>query len=207
LIGNKVANNGIGIMLAYSSDNNVLSGNDATASNQYGIYLDSSSDNTLSGNDVAANKEDGIWLRNCSGNKIFHNNFSNNTYQTYVESSINTWDDGYPSGGNYWSDYDGVDTHSGPYQNETGSDGKGDTPYTIDMNNRDKYPLLLPRILGDVNGDGTVNILDSITIGNSFLAKPGNTNWNPNADVNCDDVINILDSIVIGNHFLETAIY
>lgn len=62
-------------------------------------------------------------------------------------------------------------------------------------------------IPGDINGDRTVNILDSIIIGNSFLAKPGDANWNPNADVNCDDVINILDSIVIGNHFLETAIY
>jgi hypothetical protein len=52
------------------------------------------------------------------------------------------WDNGYPSGGNYWSDYTGTDLYSGPYQNETGSDGIGDTSYDIDVNNRDNYPLM-----------------------------------------------------------------
>lgn len=60
-----------------------------------------------------------------------------------------------------------------------------------------------PAVLGDVNGDTVVNILDSILIGNSFLAKPVDAKWNPNADINNDNVINILDSIVLGNHFLE----
>ncbi len=56
----------------------------------------------------------------------------------------NAWDIGYPSGGNYWSDYNGSDLLSGPYQNETGGDGIGDTPYVIDVNNMDKYPLMEP---------------------------------------------------------------
>jgi len=43
------------------------------------------------------------------------------------------WDDGYPSGGNYWSDYAGVDADG---------DGIGDTPYVIDENNTDRYPLI-----------------------------------------------------------------
>jgi len=50
-------------------------------------------------------------------------------------SSINAWDDGYPSGGNYWSDYTGVDADG---------DGIGDTPYVIDENNTDRYPLMNP---------------------------------------------------------------
>jgi hypothetical protein len=56
---------------------------------------------------------------------------------------VNVWDDGYPSGGNYWSDYAGVDEKSGPGQNLTGSDGIGDTHYIIDGNNRDRYPLMI----------------------------------------------------------------
>jgi hypothetical protein len=32
----------------------------------------------------------------------------------------------------------------GPYQNETGGDGIGDTPYTIGANNQDDYPLVKP---------------------------------------------------------------
>jgi len=51
-------------------------------------------------------------------------------------------------GGNYWSDYTGVDLYSGPYQNETGSDGIGDTPYPIlgdtNENDYDNYPLISP---------------------------------------------------------------
>jgi hypothetical protein len=58
-------------------------------------------------------------------------------------------------------------------------------------------------ILGDVNGDGTVNILDAITLGNAFLAAPSSSNWNANADVNGDNVVNILDAIILANHFLE----
>jgi hypothetical protein len=61
-----------------------------------------------------------------------------------ISPSINIWDDGYPSGGNYWSDYNGTDLHSGAYQNVTGSDGMGDTPYVIDMNNLDHYVLFNP---------------------------------------------------------------
>jgi hypothetical protein len=58
-------------------------------------------------------------------------------------------------------------------------------------------------IPGDVNGDGTVNILDAIQVSNSFLATPGSSNWNPNADINCDNVVNILDAILLANHFLQ----
>ncbi|MBS7635414.1 PKD domain-containing protein, partial [Candidatus Bathyarchaeota archaeon] len=56
----------------------------------------------------------------------------------------NSWDNGYPSGGNYWSNYVVVDYYSGPYQNETRSDGIGDVSYIIDVNNRDRYPLMKP---------------------------------------------------------------
>jgi hypothetical protein len=81
------------------------------------------------------------------GNKFFHNNFINNTIQADLNGPSkenNSWDNGYPSGGNYWSDYTGADTHAGPHQNIPGSDGIGDTPYTINANNTDRYPLMSP---------------------------------------------------------------
>jgi hypothetical protein len=60
----------------------------------------------------------------------------------YIDGSIfqNIWDDGYPSGGNYWSDYTGLDFYRGAYQNESGNDGIGDVPYNIDASNIDHYP-------------------------------------------------------------------
>jgi len=77
-------------------------------------------------------------------NFIFHNNFINNTNPFIYKVSGNIWDDSYPSGGNYWSRYNGTDLYSGPYQDEPGSDGIGDTEYTINYFEADRYPLIHP---------------------------------------------------------------
>ena len=79
-------------------------------------------------------------------NSIFHNNFIDNTKPFIYKTSGNIWDDGYPSGGNYWSRYNGTDIYSGPYQNETVNDGIGDTPYSISLDSFevDTYPLMHP---------------------------------------------------------------
>ncbi|MEM2463307.1 MAG: NosD domain-containing protein [Candidatus Bathyarchaeia archaeon] len=98
---------------------------------------------------------------------IHHNNFINYT-QVVLGANILEWDDGYPSGGNYWSDYIGVDVHSGSYQNETGSDGIGDTPKIIGNYNKDNYPLMAPLSVFDGGvWDGvshTVHIISNSTV-------------------------------------------
>lgn len=103
--------------------------------------------NTISGNYITYN----VWGISFSSyafmNAVYHNNFIGNEQNVYpppAGSSMNFWDNDYPSGGNCWSDYTGVDLLSGRYQNVTGSDGVGDTPYVIDTNNRDNYPLMGP---------------------------------------------------------------
>ena len=145
--GNIIANNSIGgIWLGIGSSSNIISGNVIT-NKQYGIWLYSTSDNNIIGNNIT-NNGDGIHLSGYSNNVIYHNNFINNTKQflVYTPGYTNFWDDGYPSGGNYWSDYVATanDTHSGPFQNEPGSDGIGDRPYIIDVDNQDGYPLMGP---------------------------------------------------------------
>jgi hypothetical protein len=81
-------------------------------------------------------------MDHCDNNVFYHNNM-NNSGQVYMSSSTNnTWDDGYPSGGNFWSDYNGTDQYSGPYQNMTGSDGIGDTQHVVYESNVDNYPLM-----------------------------------------------------------------
>jgi len=103
-----------------------------------GIWLWSSSGNIISGNNIT-NNGDNIVLDSSSNNAIYHNNFINNTGQV-SSGSINVWDDGYPSGGNYWSNY------ITKYPNATETDGSGvwNTPYVIDTNNIDHYPLMVP---------------------------------------------------------------
>jgi len=106
-----------------------------------GIYLRDSSSNNIYRN-IITNNEDGVYVYRSSENIFYHNSFIDNTEQVYVPHSENVWDDGYPSGGNYWSDYTGVDQYGGPDQDEVGSDGIGDTEYFIDYMNRDRYPLM-----------------------------------------------------------------
>jgi hypothetical protein len=62
-------------------------------------------------------------------------------------------------------------------------------------------------IPGDLNGDGTVNILDAILLANSFGLSPGMPGYNPAACLTTAEgtTINILDAIILANHFLETA--
>jgi parallel beta-helix repeat protein len=141
LIGFTIRNGGrAGIYLDHAS-NNTLVGNTITSNFYWGIYGDYSANNTIRENNVTNNWR-GIQFWYSSSSLIYHNNFVNNPIQVYTDMSINTWDDGYPSGGNYWSDYNGTDFYSGPYQNVTGSDGIGDTPYAIDADNQDRYPLM-----------------------------------------------------------------
>jgi len=140
---NIIANNEVGIGLDDSS-NGSIHGNSITY-NQNGILLSNSSDNSVYGNNITNNYYYGVYLEYSSGSKFFHNNFIDNTWaQVYIATSgnANLWDDGYPSGGNYWSDYTGVDYYSGPNQDQPSGDGIGDTPYLIDQNNTDRYPLM-----------------------------------------------------------------
>jgi len=131
LISNLTSNND-GIRLEYSS-NNTVSRNNLTDS-YYGIHLRESSFNIIQRDNIK-NNTCGIFLDTSDNNKIYHNNFMNNTNQALVSTSSNAWDNG--SRGNYWSDYGGMDNNH---------DGIGDTPYVIDSNNRDNYPLMNPRI-------------------------------------------------------------
>lgn len=142
----------------------------------YGVDVLGSKNNNITENRVVNNYY-GIHLERSSDNVIHHNNFINNTNQAYCCSqSSNTWDDGYPSGGNYWSDYTGEDLYSGPYQNETGSDGIGDTPYVIDQNNQDNYPLMNPYILGDQTETATWMHMTSLSSPETTENMTANTN-------------------------------
>jgi parallel beta-helix repeat protein len=130
------------------SDFNIISGNSVTA-NQYGIYLlaackcNPSSRNTIRNNLISHN-EVGIYLDVSDYNTIYHNNFIDNTIHADIGfGEVNTWDDDYPSGGNYWSNSSTIDLYTGSYQNETGKDGLGDTAFVIEgEGNQDHYPLV-----------------------------------------------------------------
>jgi len=164
-----IENYGHGIWIS-NSTNNLIVNNSISNNDDVGIYIVHSSNNTIFNNSIYRSLKGGIFLHegcikneiinntiteclyglkliNSTNNKIFHNNFLSNFVQANLLEGVNLdnlWNLDYPSGGNYWSDYVGIDLYSGPYQNISGSDGIGDTPYVIDVDNVDWYPLMNP---------------------------------------------------------------
>jgi parallel beta-helix repeat protein len=113
-----------------------------------GLVLWLSSD-CLAVDNVFQNNLVGVLVGNSNDNTFYHNHFLDNPrghvyIPSYASASVNTWDDGYPSGGNYWGNYDGIDQYHGPDQNLLGSDGIGDSPHFLGAGNVDNYPLYNP---------------------------------------------------------------
>jgi parallel beta-helix repeat protein len=111
------------------------------------IYIKGETSNIkIVGNTIKNNKW-GIMVYAESPNLIiYHNNFVDNIRQDlyvgsgYISSFSARWDNG--TAGNHWSNYNGSDTNG---------DGVGDTPYVIDTNNQDRYPLMMPVDITDIN--------------------------------------------------------
>ncbi|MBT0160823.1 hypothetical protein G4O51_12660 [Candidatus Bathyarchaeota archaeon A05DMB-2] len=153
IVGNNITSNYLGIWLYYSSNYNSIAGNKISNNSEDGVYLYKSSNNSIIENHITNSSYYGIRLYSSSNNRFYHNNIIDNNQQVYIETSdyANVWDNGYPSGGNYWSDYNGTDLDS---------DGIGDTPYVIDDDNRDCYPLMAP--IGFY--DAVVGIISNSTV-------------------------------------------
>jgi thermitase len=186
-------NSGVRIM----GSNTVVSANNLLAGNT-GLELDYATNCTVVSNNIVDTRAWPMRLFGASGNRIFHNNIINHGWPVRIQwFSANTWDDGYPSGGNYWSNYTGIDVKSGPSQDLPGSDGIGDTAYVMDTDNIDNYPLMNPYWLpGDVNHDFKIDIYDVVMITGIYRSEQGDPNWNYSCDIaEPYGIINIYDVV------------
>ena len=114
-----------------------------------GLCLDRSFDANITDNRFANNIAQGLQVYDSERVRTFGNAFADNNLggsQAYDSSpNPNAWDDGYPHGGNFWSNYRGADQCSGPGQDVcNGPDRIGDTPYPIQVLGADRYPLMRP---------------------------------------------------------------
>ncbi len=162
--GNLISNNNYGILMGASMDNviydnriynsvwhgmrmwhseyNVIYQNNIS-DNYSGIEIQESGDNKIIYNFISNHPQNGIQIFDSNGNEIYHNSFVNNNNHAWDEGGYNYWDNGYPSGGNYWDIHTGPDNYGGPGQNEQGPDGIVDDPYDISGGgNQDIYPLV-----------------------------------------------------------------
>ncbi|MDI6826147.1 MAG: S8 family serine peptidase [Candidatus Aenigmarchaeota archaeon] len=196
-----------GIELKDSKYNVVM--NNSVSESVVGIILYSCENNYFVENTLEANLVTLYLGGFLVGNLIYHNNFIGENIQIFILGiSLNTWDKGYPSGGNYWSDYTGIDRYSGPSQNESGRDGIGDTPYKIDQLNQDRYPLMsrwVRKLKTDLNNDGEVNIIDIAIVAKAYGSKPGDPRWDPDADLDNNGIVNIIDVAKVAREFGKTA--
>jgi len=131
--GNKITSNWVGVLFHLYSASNTLSENFITANNGMGIWLDGGSNNRIIRNNITDNAK-GVFISATKNSTVYHNNFVNNTFHVYIHGNdpvISMWDNGVQ--GNYWDTYTGVDNDG---------DGIGETPYVIDENNQDNYPLM-----------------------------------------------------------------
>jgi parallel beta-helix repeat protein len=218
---NTASSNSYDGILLYSSSGNTLEGNTTSNNGSYGIHLDYSGSNTISGNTSNSNSNYGALLGfyctnnlitdntfsnnikfgfylyiGSNGNQVYHNNFLGNAIQigTYGAPD-NSFNKEYPIGGNYWSDYSGVDEKSGPNQDSQGSDGIGDASYTFN-NGQDNYPFMQPNSWGPPPPPPPKSwsfvIISDLHIGQPDLDYGGST-WDDASSVGNDIISSVIN--------------
>lgn len=149
---NYIFNNSQSGFEVHSSPDNSIISNSITNNSQYGIYLKFESDNNIIKNNIIKNNYNyGIFIEKLRhfteypSDNIIYNNYFENINNSADNTSENQWYttktldvnivNGLYIGGNYWSDYSGIDGDE---------DLIGDTPYLISGggNNQDIYPLI-----------------------------------------------------------------
>ncbi len=141
-VGNEIAGAHRGLRAEYGA-NVTIEFNTITASQQDGVLLVYMEDTIVRNNTIRDANLTGMGVNGGRSIRIYHNNLMNNTLQAFDELGNATWDNGYPAGGNFWSDYSGNDTCGGEAQDDCSrGDGLGDVAREIVPQTADRYPLV-----------------------------------------------------------------
>ncbi len=160
-----------------ASSNNIFARNTISSGSYADVLsLSWSSGNIFHENNLAG--ENALSLAQSSGNSFYHNNIF---CSVSADGLNNVWDNGYPSGGNYWSSYQGQDLFSGPDQNIPGADGIGDTPNLLAPNNTDNYPFVEQYYKFDVAVTNMIPSKNLVTYGDTvpINVTVENQGWSP----------------------------
>jgi parallel beta-helix repeat protein len=148
VLNNTISSNGWNGVRFESVRHGYVNDNILVDNGKLGISVWLSDDVKISRNYIADHSLYGVKMMMGERNFIFHNSFIGNGFQGYNEGENNQWDSGYPSGGNYWSNYIHDDTLRGEHQDQPGSDGIGDEPRPLEgTSGKDRYPLVSPLVV------------------------------------------------------------
>jgi parallel beta-helix repeat protein len=112
-----------GIWVRTSSNQNNITNNTCNENDRDGIQLfDSAEGNIIKDNHVESNIQKGIYITSSNNNLIFHNNIIGNPIQAQDDGINNRWNETYPDGGNFGSDWTSPDNLKGSLQDQPGSD-------------------------------------------------------------------------------------
>src|SRR5207244_4203620 len=129
------------IYLVRAADVTVYASNGSTAQGG-GIGVTTSTRVLIDDNDGWFS-EFGIWVNGSTSVAVSNNRLHRNWRGVFVTTSPSLSISDNAVGGNYWSDYGGVDHCRGPAQDDcSAADGIGDTPYLVASVIRDRYPRI-----------------------------------------------------------------
>jgi parallel beta-helix repeat protein len=148
---NTVSDSFYGIWSECSSNNPIMENN--ISNSDYGMKFSTACDSNVAENNIHDSITYGMSLQGSSNNNtIYHNNLVNNTLAVESYESTCAWDFG--GEGNYWSCHTGLDANH---------DGISDTPFQIDEDNADRFPLCGP-FMSVYNIDDRIEIVSNSTI-------------------------------------------
>ena len=59
-------------------------------------------------------------------------------------------------------------------------------------------------ILGDLDGDFAVQLVDLVTLARAYGSKPGELGWNPNADLDDNGIVGLTDLVIMAKNYGKT---
>lgn len=84
--------------------------------------------------------------------------------------------------------------HTGYYRLTAAVDSRNEISESDETNNVLTLDNVLVTVMGDLNGDGAVNILDAVRVSLAWGGTPADPYWNVKADLNHDGRIDLLDA-------------
>jgi hypothetical protein len=57
--------------------------------------------------------------------------------------------------------------------------------------------------VGDISGDGKVDLQDLVLVAQAYGSSPGKTNWDPRCDLNSNGFVDLQDFVTVAVHFGE----